>query len=223
LSAPEGVCFLGTDAGTHAMRALLILAAVWPGLLQAWLLGRWRGLSLAVAFAAALNLALITTFVWPEWPLRSLPDLAATTAWVLVLGLWIIGFRGVRSDWRLICPPQAAPATPEQSEWFRDAQIYYLKGHWIEAEAVITRLLNRQPADVEAKLLLASIQRRTERLTPARQTLIELTEQPAACRWHYEITAELKQLSERESNAAESLTQTAETQLPTIEQPRKAA
>jgi hypothetical protein len=206
------------------MRALLILAAVWPGLLQAWLLGRWRGLSLAVAFGAALNLALITTFVWPEWPRGSLPGLAATTAWVLVLGLWIIGFRGLRSDWRLICPPPAAAATPDQIEWFRDAQIYYLKGHWIEAEAVVRRLLSRQPADVEAKLLLASIQRRTQRLTTARQTLAELAQQPVACRWDYEITAELKQLSERESIAAESQTQTAETPLPpTIERHRKAA
>ena len=52
-------------------------------------------------------------------------------------------------------------ADPQLDDWFREAQHEYLKGHWIAAETQLTRLLARQPADAEARLLLASLQRRS--------------------------------------------------------------
>jgi hypothetical protein len=179
------------------MRPLLWIACLWPGLPQAWRLGSLRGLGLAIAFAAGLNLALVCSLVWQRWPIASLPaGSTAAIAWVWVLGLWIVGIRWTAGNWRHLCPPKPA-ADPKTDDWFRDAQHEYLKGHWIEAEGLLTRLLARQPADLEARLLLASVQRRNKQREQARRTLTEL--QPIAGRWQREIEAELKQLSDLES------------------------
>jgi hypothetical protein len=86
---------------------------------------------------------------------------------------------------------------PQIDDWFREAQHEYLKGHWIAAETMLTRLLSQQPADTEARLLLASVQRRSGARSQARQTLIEL--QPVAARWQWEIDAELSQLADLEA------------------------
>jgi hypothetical protein len=151
---------------------------------------------LAAAFAAALNLALVSSFVWPRWPIASLPaGTAAAIAWVSVLGLWILGLRWTAQTWSQLCPPKPK-SDPQLENWFREAQHEYLKGHWIEAETLLKRILARQPVDAEARLLLASVQRRTGAQNQARQTLTEL--QPVAAKWQWEIDAELKQMTELE-------------------------
>jgi hypothetical protein len=176
------------------MRLALLLASLWPGLPQAWKLGSLRGLALAVAFAAGLNLALVCSLVWPRWPIASLPaGSAALVACVWVLGLWIVGLRWTALGWSRLCPPPKKN-DPQLDDWFREAQHEYLKGHWIAAETLLVRLLARQPADAEARLLLASVQRRNKHWQQARQTLIEL--QPVALRWQGEIAAELNQLTD---------------------------
>ena len=176
------------------MRLLIWIACFWPGLAQAWRLGSVRGLGLAIAFAAGLNLALVCSLVWPRWPVASLPaGSTAAIVWVWVLGLWIVGIRWTARSWRELCPPRAS-ADPQIDDWFREAQHEYLKGHWIEAESLLTRLLARQPADVEARLLLASVQRRRSNRDQAKRTLTEL--QAAAPQWQLEIDTELKQLED---------------------------
>ncbi|HZL90274.1 MAG TPA: hypothetical protein VFB96_18055 [Pirellulaceae bacterium] len=70
-----------------------------------------------------------------------------------------------------------------------------MKGHWLEAESLLVRLLVRRPGDAVARLLLASVYRRSGREELARQQLAELALLPAAAVWREEIAAELKQLS----------------------------
>ena len=48
------------------MRALPAITCLWPGLSRLWWRGEWAGLALAVVFGAALNLVLVSTFIWPE-------------------------------------------------------------------------------------------------------------------------------------------------------------
>jgi len=176
------------------MRFVVWIACLWPGLIQAWRLGSLRGLGLAAVFATALNLALVSSLVWPRWPIASFPaGTTAAIAWASVLGLWIVGLRWTGQGWSKLCPPKPK-SDPQLEDWFREAQHEYLKGHWIAAETLLTRLLARQPADVEARLLLASVQRRRGARSQARQTLTEL--QPVAARWQGEIDAELRQLTE---------------------------
>ncbi len=67
------------------------------------------------------------------------------------------------------------------------AQTEYLKGNWIEAEAILRKLLRRSPRDVEALLLLATMQRRTGRFDQARQQLQQMSRLDAAQPWHVEI------------------------------------
>lgn len=178
------------------MRALRWIAALWPGLMQAWVLGSWHALGVATAFAASLNFALIATFVWPRWPAGAPAGLVGSVAWVLVLGLWVCGAFWLRRDWSKLTPP--AQSDSQTDEWFREAQQAYLRGHWPEAEALVTNILQRRPADVEARLLLASLARRAKRWAAARQTLSELQEDAAASRWRLEIAAELAQIAELE-------------------------
>lgn len=179
------------------MRFWAWIACLWPGLPQAWKLGSLRGLVLAAVFATALNLSLVSSFVWPRSPIASLPaGTTAAIAWASVLGLWILGLRWTGQCWSQLCPPKPK-SDPKIEDWFREAQHEYLKGHWIAAETLLRQLLGRQPADVEARLLLASIQRRSGARTQARETLTEL--QPVAAKWQWEIDAELTQLSDLEA------------------------
>lgn len=183
------------------MRALSWMTCLWPGLAALWLRGRWAGLLGAAAFAGALNFALITTLAPGVGGVTSLWLRGA--AWVLVLGFWILGIR--RGLGELTRPRQAAtPALPQLDEWFRQAQTEYLRGHWIEAETLLSRLLVQQPHDAEARLLLASTLRRTARLAAARKTLTEMSSEETAARWTWEIQAELARIRASEEEPHKS-------------------
>jgi hypothetical protein len=183
------------------MRALRWTAALWPGLLQAWVLGCWRSLALATAFAAALNLALVATLIWPRWPTGAPAGLVGSVDWVFVVGLWVWGAFRLRRDWARLVPPRQSH--PQIDDWFRQAQHAYLQGHWLEAERLVKEILRRRPADVETRLLRASVERRTKQFDTARNTLEELLNDAAAARWRLEIAAELKQIAEAEAEGAE--------------------
>lgn len=186
------------------MHLSLWFASLWPGFAQACVLGRWGGLILATAAGAALNFAVVATLVWPQWPMPGVPAGAnATAAWLIVLGFWIVGFVQLRSDLPLL-KANLAPTKqdPQQQADFCEAQHLYLKGHWIEAETSLTRLLAKHPQDMEARLLLASVQRRTRRWADAKRTLAALRQDSTAMRWWLEIESELKRIEEQEQEAA---------------------
>ena len=184
------------------MRFTLWIASLWPGSLHVWQLGQWRGLVLAAAFGVALNVALVTTFVWPQWPAVGTPHAVSEAAsWLLVLGLWSAGLVWLRRDWPRLAGTTDVGKRPELDVLFHQAQHEYLKGHWIEAETLVARLLGESPRDVEARLLLALIQRRTGRRSEARRTLRELKEDESAARWLFEIETELKRIDELEGEA----------------------
>lgn len=175
----------------------------WPGLAGLWLRGRWLSLAAAVGFAAAVNVALLTTFVWPRFLSRDLPSWASPlSAWVLVLWLWTLGWR---SGAQILSREAAKSLRPDAASDAQlcEAQTAYLKGHWLEAESLLVRLLARRPGDAEARLLLASVFRRSGRDELARQQLTALAQLPAAAVWRDEITAELKQLSPPPANSAQ--------------------
>jgi hypothetical protein len=180
------------------MHRSLWLASLWPGLAQAWLLGRWGGLILAVLSGAALDVAVLTTLAWPQWPVRDVPvGTNAAAAWLLVLGFWIVGIVQLRSDSNLLrTNATPAPADPQLEAWLREAQHSYLKGHWIETETLLKRLLAVQPHDIESRLLLASVQRQTQRWQEAEQTLVLLSQNSAAAPWRLEIDSELMRIEE---------------------------
>jgi hypothetical protein len=185
------------------MRLLFWIAGFWPGFVQAWLAARWEGLILAVAFAGAMNLAIVTSVSSSGWPVASgsLP-VNGVIAWLVVLALWIGGAIWLRrGDPRLI-GRHAGSCDPQLATWFCEAQHEYLKGHWIEAESLIRRLLNQRPDDVEAGLLLATIQRKTQGWSEAKRTLESLKANPAAAGWTFEVEGERRQIAELEAEEA---------------------
>jgi hypothetical protein len=179
------------------MRLPLWIAGLWPGLARAWTLRRWEGLALAVGFGAALSAALIATFVWRRWPAAD--AMTATVAWGLVVGLWVLGIAWLREDWRTLRGGRQVAASPEADALLREAQHQYMKGHWLEAETLAMKLTHLNPTDVEARLLLASVQRRSQQWNEARRGLIELRKEAGAALWLLEIDSELRQIEESQT------------------------
>ena len=79
------------------------IICLWPGLPRLWLRGDWVALVIAVAFGAALNLVLVSSFVWPEL----LPPSMNQVGW-LVLGIvWLASvFQAYRCLPQLREPPR---------------------------------------------------------------------------------------------------------------------
>ncbi len=175
-------------------RVVPFLLCCWPGLARLWLQGNGSALIAAILFAAAVNSALVVTFVWPEVGGNELPPwFLPVAAWMLVLCLWGTGAWQARQMFVTWLTP---PLDQQSEQQFRQAQTEYLRGNWPTAERVLMELLKRRPADAEGRLLLASVLRREKRVADARKCLQELCELPAAVRWEREIGLELKKGSE---------------------------
>lgn len=176
---------------------------LWPGFGRAWLAGQWPALLLAIGFSAALNVALVMTVRSGDHLGRGWWIVGTGTAWVLVLGLWSLGYWHLPAGSSMVASvsnakDQAADADSE----FRQAQHEYLKGHWLEAELLVGQRLSSKPDDVEARLLLASIQRRTRRFAESGQTLMRLSAAEQAAKWRFEIETEQRLIDELESDAS---------------------
>lgn len=184
------------------MGGLYWLAIVWPGFPQGWYWGRWSRAFLAILFSGTLGGAAIATWFWHVGGGAS--GQLAGYAWLAVAGLWLIGLMARQRDREMLREGRLTPDDPEIDEWFRQAQHQYLKGHWLEAESLLDRLLSRNSHDAEAQLLKASIHRRTGRYVDAKRGFTALQEYPAAQRWRVEIAAEMKQLSDAEQSPAET-------------------
>jgi hypothetical protein len=185
------------------MRLFLWLAGLWPGFIQAGLAGRCEGLILAVAFAAALNIALVTSIGWLG---ADSPAASAAIAWLMVIGLWIGGAVWLRRDDPRLNGSTSGTCEPQLETWFCEAQHEYLKGHLIEAESLLRRLLSRRPNDVEATLLLATIQRRTACWAEAKRTLDNLNGNDATVAWMFEVESERRQITGMQAETSHSET-----------------
>jgi hypothetical protein len=168
------------------------MAWVWPGLPQLWRKGSWLGLAAAVAFAAAFNVALVNSLIWTDW----FGPAWRATAWIGAAAIWMTG---VVCTWRTQRPTQAAieanetPACPSE-DLFSAATREYLQGNWLAAGERLERLLANNGDDIEARLLLATLYRRTRRVSEARAELERLRTMEKATAWQFEIDRELEWL-----------------------------
>ena len=177
----------------RAMRVRLILC-LWPGLPQLWLAGAWSGLALAVGFAALLDLLLLTSLLWTEW----VEPAFRVAGWTAVAVLWGVS---VMTGWRWSREQQARRSTSRGEDLFPRALGEYLKGNWYEAEAACKNLLRRVSGDVQARLLLATLLRRTKRWPEAREQLDTLKRLEAAAAWEFEIAGEEQRLADAQEQA----------------------
>ncbi len=180
------------------------LLCLWPGLARSWTRGDWPSLALAITFAAMLNLALVTSFKWPEL----LGDGFPTLIWPILAAVWIVSAMISHHDLSARQKKQqtAADLSPVPDTLFIQAQREYLKGNWADAETLLNRRLRFRSRDVESRLLLATLLRHRHRFADASVELETLARFDESEPWKFELDRERKllqfdqqQLSEIES------------------------
>lgn len=171
-------------------RRLWIAAlSLWPGLPQIWSGQEVLGLMLATLFAATLNVAIVSQFVWtelfaPGWP-AFFAALAAAT-WALALGYtcwWL---------WR--CHP--VRYRDDIDRLFREATEHYLQGRWNEARRRYEQILTMDETDADALMQLGGLFLRTDQPGLARRSFRQCLELEGGEKWRWEITQALSKLGE---------------------------
>jgi hypothetical protein len=181
------------------MRKLPWISYAWPGLAQLWYEGSWWGLCLASAFALLVNSLTWLSLVWVD----VLSPAQRHWGWIIAGVLWLTAFvwgrhRGVRVS------TDSARTIPA-NDLFPQAQREYLIGNWVDAEMLLAKLLRTNPLDVESRLLLATLFRRTNRPTDAAAQLDKLEKLEGAIRWKAEIAAERNHINELLPDPAKEL------------------
>lgn len=158
------------------------LFCCWPGLAALWYRGNSRSLLAALFFCWVVCMALLATFVWPQW----LNQWVVRSVWGILAVVWFASFIKSHLGFaRLI----GKPDNQSQSD-FEQAQQQYLQGNWFETEAILLNLLDKFPRDAEALLLLVGVLRHTQRWQPALRRLDQLESLDTAANWRFEITRE---------------------------------
>lgn len=164
---------------------------LWPGLPQICRFGSWPGLGLAIGFAVLLNLALAATLVWDG---LFTPG-ARKLIWAAVAITWV----GSAVAARLRKDP--GPLGPD-GDPYPHALEQYLRGNWFEAEQILARLVERNPRDLEARLMWASVLAHTGRHQEAARQVDCLERLEGSGKWALEIARLRRTLAE--TTAAES-------------------
>lgn len=160
--------------------------ALWPGARAAWR-GSLAPLAVAAAFGLLLNALIAWTFLWTEFPFDS-PRLRAI-GWTFVAVVWAAGIvQGVRA--KNLSPWQFAASPPE--DLFPQALGEYLRGDWLAAEGTLRALVAARLDDVEARLYLAGVLRRTDRRVEAARLLRETLQFERAESWRQELNEALQ-------------------------------
>ena len=100
---------------------------------------------------------------------------------------------------------------PANKDTLPDAQQHYLQGNWFEAECCLNILLKKNPRDIEAMLMLATLYRHKERYDEAGNLLRELDRLEDTIPWKFEIRSEKRKLMVA---TAKRLEKPAKTELP---------
>ena len=169
-------------------RRLGVLALnAWPGLSQVWTGQEAAGLILAGSFAASLNLALATRFIWTEAVPNGWPAFFGALAAVL----WI-GSAGQSIWWIMRCHPDRYRL--EIDSLYRQATEFYLQGRWNDARLRIERILALDETDADALMQLGTLYLRAEQPALARQSFRQCLDLDAGSKWRWEIDQALARL-----------------------------
>lgn len=178
-------------SGDRAMprRFRIILLSLWPGLPQIWSGQEALGLILAGLFAATLNLAMMSRFVWTDlFPPATVVFFAALAvlSWLAALAytLWWL--------WR--CDPSHHRVDIDRL--YRTALELYLQGRWAEARRGFETVLALDENDADALMQLGALYVRTEQNAMARRAFRQCLETEGGGKWRWEIAQALAKLSE---------------------------
>ncbi len=163
---------------------------LWPGLASLWYRGEVVSLLWVAIFGAALNVAILSTFHWEGW---------------LSFGVWILIWLGVSGSslMSLVYTTFTWPkirgvrtVSDDHNRLFREAQQFYLRGEYFEAEALLQRIFNSGQPDVEAALMMVSILRRTRRWVQALYCIDRLMLLERASVWSLELQSERRRVQQ---------------------------
>ncbi|MBN2021310.1 MAG: tetratricopeptide repeat protein [Pirellulales bacterium] len=145
----------------------------------------------AVGFAALVNLALATSLVWNEMepftpPVRSI-------VWMGLALVWLVS--AVYSVSRIRREPGGVRSAV-QPDAFDQAVEHYLQQDWYETQRLLGRMLRANPRDVDVRLMLASVLRRTGQWDEADEELDRLERMEESRKWELEIGRERECLAE---------------------------
>jgi hypothetical protein len=177
------------------MAAFRYLTLVWPGLPWLWLRGSRLGLVLALAFAVTVDVAVLTTFIWPEL----IGFGFAVGIWTATAAIWLISTASAVSSFPPPIPRVRAAAADGLFIQARDA---YLARDWLAAETHLHALLAIAPTDGEAQLLWGTLLRRVGRTAEAREALAKLSRSDSGGRWRAAIDREIELLDSGDSHDA---------------------
>ena len=173
---------------------------LWPGGAHLWRYGSWPALALALAFAVLLNILLAASLVWTEW--LSADVLAA--GWLTAAVVWT---GAAWAGWRMQETDDDADGLAEMSardKLFCEAQTQYLQGKWVETEAALKKLLKKDRRDVEARLMLSTLWRHTERREESLSEVEFLARTEEASEWARELQQLRTKLVEWDDRATEA-------------------
>lgn len=176
------------------MRNATLICCLWPGLGRLWLRGYWSGLFYAVTFSVLLNFAILCSLYWTAW----IGSNIQLTIWLALLAIWSTS---AILSWRWIGRGLAPAGQEDALAVYREAQREYIRGSWFKAAEHLTTLLTRDPEDVDALLMLATLHRRTNRIDEAKNVLGELSRIERAEKWKLEIQQEYQQIERLEAEA----------------------
>jgi transcriptional antiterminator Rof (Rho-off) len=172
------------------MRWARWITLVWPGLTQLWFSGTLWGLAVGCGFAWLVNLAVVSTFVWTE--------LIGPWSRIGVWGLLVVVWAGSLSlSFRQLRLRDPAEIRAKAEDLFRRAQGEYLSGNWIGAEQLLAEILRIDRQDVDARILLVSLLRRTGQLAEAADQLRRLEVTEGSEKWRSEIERERRLLEQQ--------------------------
>jgi len=177
-----------------------------PGLAPLLVRPTWSAWIGSVLLSAIFQVALATTLLWPELVSPEIKNFL----WLAVCAGWITG---VVLSWRFVRTEEQRATQRELDDTYPQALHAYLRGDRALVESLLRNRLRRDPQDVEAALLLASVWRRQGRLPAARSLLSKLRKVERAAPWLFEIDRELEildQLSTAEKEAHWASTETEE-------------
>jgi hypothetical protein len=171
------------------MFAIAWITCLWPGLPRLWWRGEWRALLGASAFAAVLNLGLVSGLLWRQ----SLPGWLLVAGWSAIGLIWLVcAWHG----WWMLPKLRGGNSSPEKEGLFVRAQQEYLNRHWLEAEELLAELLACRDQDAEARLMLATLYRHTKRFAEADECLTRLERMDSGDRWCLEAGRERRLLKD---------------------------
>ena len=166
-----------------------ILMCCWPGLARLWTRGHASSLLVAIGFAILLNLALVSTFLWPN----SLGETFPIVAWPTLLLVWTVsGWVSFRNlpDVLAVGRQDLENKGKLTDTLFNQAQREYLGGQWAEAKTLLYRRLESEPRDIESRLLLATLLRHERDFGEAISELNTLKRFDESAFWDFEIRRE---------------------------------